>query len=55
MTRFYPTRNDLDTPDKVERIVKDIYDRIYLPAKPPGKKNGPRRINTNTGKAIEGK
>jgi hypothetical protein len=50
MARYYPTRNDLDTPDKLERTVKDIYDRIYMPSKDKPKKAAPRRIDINTGK-----
>jgi len=50
MTKFYPTRNDLDSPDKVERIVKDIYDNLYKKPTPP-KKAASKRINVNTGKA----
>ena len=54
MTKYYPTRNDLDAPDKVERVVRDIYDRIY---KPPAKVKTikpPKRIDVNTGKEIPG-
>lgn len=28
-TRHYPSRSDLQQPDKLERVVRDIYDRIY--------------------------
>lgn len=29
MARYYPSRNDIDKPDKLERVVRDIYDRLY--------------------------
>jgi hypothetical protein len=52
MTKFYPTRNDLDSPDKVERIVKDIYDKIYMPIKTKPKKAASKRVNVNTGRVT---
>ncbi len=52
MTKFYPTRNDLDSPDKVERVVKDIYDRIYKPGNTKKSKASPKRISISTGKPI---
>jgi len=53
MTRYYPTRNDLDKPDKVERVVKDIYDRIYKKDSTKTTATKPKRINVNTGKVVE--
>jgi hypothetical protein len=29
MARYYPSRNDIDKADKLERVVRDIYDRLY--------------------------
>jgi hypothetical protein len=52
MTKFYPTRNDLDSPDKLERTVKDIYDRIYHPSKTMPSKQDIKRVDINTGKTI---
>jgi hypothetical protein len=54
MTKFYPTRNDLDKPDKVERIFKDVYDRIYKPSEV--KKPAPtiKRVDIHTGKPMTG-
>ena len=51
MAKFYPTRNDLDKPDKVERIFRDVYDRIY---KPSEVKSTPavKRIDVHTGKPM---
>ena len=52
MAKFYPTRNDLDKPDKVERIFKDVYDRIYKPSeiKPP--RQCEKRVDIHTGKPM---
>jgi len=53
MARHYPSKNDLDRPDKMERVVRDIYDRIYKQSKTIPVKSGPKRIDIYTGKVIE--
>ena len=52
MTKYYPTRNDLDAPDKVERVVRDIYDRLYKKPVIVKTIKPPKRINTSTGEDI---
>jgi hypothetical protein len=29
MGNHYPSQQDIATPDKLERVLRDIYDRIY--------------------------
>jgi hypothetical protein len=29
MTRYYPSQNDMNAPDRLERVHRDTYDRIY--------------------------
>jgi hypothetical protein len=29
MTRYYPSQQELHAPDKLERVLRDTYDRIY--------------------------
>lgn len=53
MTKFYPTRNDLTEPDKVERVVKDVYDKLNKTTKPAPPAT-PKRIDIHTGKVITG-
>jgi len=53
MARHYPSKNDLDRPDKMERVVRDIYDRIYKQSSTTSVKSGPKRININTGKPLD--
>lgn len=53
MAKHYPSKNDLDRPDKMERVVRDIYDRIYKKSSTTPSKSGPKRININTGKTLE--
>ena len=55
MSKYYPTRNDLDTPDKLERVIKDVYSRIYKPSVVVDTKVVPKRIDTHTGKVVEQK
>ena len=52
MAKFYPTRNDLDKPDKVERIFKDVYDRIYKPGNAVKTTAPIKRIDVHTGKPM---
>jgi hypothetical protein len=37
MTRYYPSQQELHTPDKLERVLRDAYDRIYSIAASQGK------------------
>lgn len=53
MTKFYPTRNDLDAPDKVERVVRDIYDRLYKPPTVVKTTKPVKRINVSTGEEVK--
>jgi hypothetical protein len=55
MTKFYPTRNDLNKPDKVERVFRDLYDRVYKNVPVQTTKKDTKRININTGEVTGGK
>lgn len=55
MAKFYPTRNDLTQPDKVERIFKDLYDRVYKPSEAAKPAPVVKRVDIHTGKTTGGK
>jgi hypothetical protein len=56
LNKHYPSQQDLNSPDKVERVVKDIYDRLHKNAATITKVGvAPKRIDINTGKVITDK